>query len=92
LTGQPSVPFAITFNGLRLPRGPLRALLARHPFIDAIYDTNDLMRDAEFVVNRIWADTPVGAEDATNLPFLLKRAKALEPARRWKRRLQRLPR
>ena len=92
LTGQREVPFAITFNGLRLPRGPLRALLARHPFIDAIYDTNDLMHDAEFVVNRIWADTPVGAEDATNLPFLLKRAKALEPVRRWKRRLQRLPR
>jgi peptidoglycan/xylan/chitin deacetylase (PgdA/CDA1 family) len=92
LTGQREVPFAITFNGLRLPRGPLRELLARHPFIDAIYDTNDLMDDASFVVNRIWADTPVGAEEGTNLPFLLKRAKALEPLRRCRRRLQRLPR
>ncbi|MBM4383387.1 MAG: polysaccharide deacetylase family protein [Deltaproteobacteria bacterium] len=92
LTGQREVPFAITFNGLRLPRAPLRDLLARHPFIDTIYDTNDLMADAPFVVNRIWADTPAGAEQETNLPFLLKRAKALEPARRLKRTLQRLPR
>ena len=92
LTGQRSVPFAITFNGLALPREPLRDILARHPFIDAIYDTNDLMPDAPFVVNRIWADTPAAAERESNLPLLLKRARALEPARRWKRRLRQLPR
>jgi peptidoglycan/xylan/chitin deacetylase (PgdA/CDA1 family) len=93
LTGQAEVPFAITFNGLRLPRAGLAAALARHPFVSLIYDTNDLMPDHPRVLNRIWADTPAGTADGrSNLPLLLKRAKALEPVRRWKRRWQGLPR
>jgi peptidoglycan/xylan/chitin deacetylase (PgdA/CDA1 family) len=93
LTGRAEVPFAITFNGLRIPRTALASLLGRHPFISLVYDTNDLLADHPLVVNRIWADTPAGATaEASNLPFLLKRAKALEPIRRWKRRWQGLPR
>jgi peptidoglycan/xylan/chitin deacetylase (PgdA/CDA1 family) len=88
LTGQKKVPFAIPFNGIHLDRERLAALRARHEIIGLLYDTNDLMRDRPFVLNRVWCDTPRGdSEDGSNLRFLIKRAHGLEPLRKLKRRL-----
>jgi peptidoglycan/xylan/chitin deacetylase (PgdA/CDA1 family) len=93
LTGQPRIPFAIPFNGLDLARSELARLRDEAGCIDLIYDTNNLMRDRDFVVNRIWCDTPRGAGARhSNVPGLVQRARLYEPFRRIKRRLGGLPR
>jgi peptidoglycan/xylan/chitin deacetylase (PgdA/CDA1 family) len=93
ITGRARVPFAFPFNGLDLSRDALAALRDELGSIDLMYDTNNLMRDRPFIVNRIWCDTPSGATDArSNLPSLLWRAHAFEPLRAIKRRVRRLPR
>lgn len=87
-TGQATVPFAFPFNGLWMKRDRLDAIRKRCGFIDLFYDSNNLMRDRDFVVNRIWVDSPEGASAAvSNLPRLLRRAYALEPLRAMKRRM-----
>jgi len=85
-TGRVRVPFAFPFNGLALPRGPLAALRDELGSIDLMYDTNNLMRDRAFIVNRIWCDFPARSLEDTNLPALLARAHALEPLRAARRR------
>lgn len=85
LTGRARVPFAIPFNGLELPRDEL-ASWRDELGIDLIYDSNNRMADRDFVVNRIWCDTPRGAgAGRSNLPRLLTRAKLYEPLRRLRR-------
>ena len=92
LTGQEQVSFAIPFNGLELRREDLISLSTRYKYIDLIYDTNNLMRDHPFIVNRIWCDTMAGvSEQQSNIPSLIKRAYALEPLRRLKRNVQKRP-
>lgn len=89
LTGRDEVPFAIPFAGLRLDRNALAALLRERPFISLVYDSNDLMKDRDFIVNRVWCDTPYFAGPTrSNLPFLLQRAHGLEPLRAIRRRLR----
>jgi peptidoglycan/xylan/chitin deacetylase (PgdA/CDA1 family) len=93
ITGSARVPFAFPFNGLDLPRNALAKLRDELGTIDLMYDTNNLMRDRPFIVNRIWCDTPAGATtDRSNLPSLLWRAHVFEPLRAIKRRVRRLPR
>jgi hypothetical protein len=93
LTGRSRVPFAIPFNGLDLARDELGALREDLGSIDLIYDTNNRMRDRDFIVNRIWCDTPRGATARrSNVPALLRRARLYEPLRHIKRRLAGLPR
>lgn len=92
ITGRTRVPFAIPFNGLDLSRDALASLRDELGSIDLVYDTNNLMKDRSFIVNRIWCDTPKGATaERSNLPALLWRAHALEPLRAVKRRLRGLP-
>jgi peptidoglycan/xylan/chitin deacetylase (PgdA/CDA1 family) len=86
ITGRARVPFAFPFNGLTLPRSKLAALRDELG-VDLMYDTNNLMRDRDLIVNRIWADTPRGASASrSNLPALLSKAHLLEPLRVVKRR------
>ena len=78
LTHQDMVPFAIPFNGVNLPRNALAKLREDCACIDVIYDTNNLMKDRRFIINRIWCDTPAGdAEQCSNLGILVRRAYAL---------------
>jgi peptidoglycan/xylan/chitin deacetylase (PgdA/CDA1 family) len=93
LTERARVPFAIPFNGLELARGELAHLREELGNVDLVYDTNNHMPDRNFIVNRIWCDTPKGAGARhSNLPALLRRAALYEPFRRIKRRLSGLPR
>jgi peptidoglycan/xylan/chitin deacetylase (PgdA/CDA1 family) len=86
ITGRRLVPFAFPFNGVQLPRRQLKALLSELDSIDLMYDTNNLMRDSDFIVNRIWSDTPRGASRSrSNLSTLIRMAYFLEPARVVKR-------
>ena len=89
ITGRRFVPFAFPFNGVELPRRRLEELLSELDSIDLMYDTNNLMRDSDFIVNRIWSDTPRGASRSrSNLPALIRMAYFLEPARAMKRGLR----
>ncbi len=86
LTGQDDVPFAIPFEGLSLRRDRLAELRRTHPVLSLVYDSHNLMKDRDFMVNRIWCDPPRGdAPGRSNLPLLLKRAYAFEPLRVLKR-------
>lgn len=86
LTGQAKVPFAFPFNGLWMDRDRIEAIRKKTGFIDLFYDSNNLMKDRDFVVNRIWVDSPDGAASGrSNLPRMLRRAHALEPIRAMKR-------
>jgi peptidoglycan/xylan/chitin deacetylase (PgdA/CDA1 family) len=87
LTGAERFPFAIPFNGLELDRGRLARLREEDGSMSLIYDTNNLMQDADFVVNRIWADSPRGAGGGSNIPALLCKAHLLEPLRVLRRKL-----
>jgi len=90
ITGERRVPFAIPFGGLELPRDSLASLLAGEDGISLVYDTNDLMRDRDFFVNRIQVDTPRGSwRGRSNLGLLIGRARALEPLRALRRRVLR---
>ncbi|MDH3539858.1 MAG: polysaccharide deacetylase family protein [Acidimicrobiia bacterium] len=85
LTGQERVPFAFPFNGLSLDRDALAGLRRVNPFVGLLYDTNTLMRDRPFIVNRIDADSVTGTTSGvSNLPLLLKIAHVREPIRRIK--------
>ncbi|MGZ5730998.1 MAG: polysaccharide deacetylase family protein [Caldimonas sp.] len=86
ITGRTRVPFAFPFNGMSLPRSRL-APMREELGIDLMYDTNNLMTDRSFIVNRIWVDTPRGATlSHSNLPAVLSRAHLFEPLRAVKRR------
>ena len=86
LTGERTVPFAIPFGGLGLARDRLASLVGQEQGISLVYDTNDLMRDHPFVVNRIQADDPKGSwRGRSNLGLLIGRARVLEPLRAWRR-------
>ncbi len=92
LTGRPRVPFAFPFNGIDLPRRRLAELHAEAGVVDLMYDTNYFMKDADFIVNRVWCDTPKDeSPPESNLPGILRRARALEPLRALKRRFSGRP-
>ena len=82
ITGRAQVPFAFPFNGLRLSRTKLESMRSELGSIDLMYDTNNLMRDRDFILNRICGDIPAGATATrSNLPRLIGRARLLEPLR-----------
>lgn len=75
LTGQEKVPFAFPYNGEGIDRGLLADLRRRHPFIELIFDTGGLRREAPFIIDRIWADPPPKAGGLrSSLPELLRRS------------------
>lgn len=89
LTGTRTVPFAFPFNGLDLSRDALERLRRDHPQVGLMYDTNHLMRDRDFIVNRVPGDlTPLAGSDAPGISWALKRAYALEHFRSLRRRLR----
>ncbi len=76
LTGQESVPFSFPYSATGTDRGLLAEIRARHPFLELFYDTMDLRKDVDFIVNRIWAEKSAyrTAGKDTNVPALLHAA------------------
>jgi len=90
LTGRDEVPFAIPFNGARLDRDALAELQRTTEGLGLIFDTNNLRIERDFLVNRVWCDSPVGAAPgASNVPHVMRRAHTLEPLRAARRLLRR---
>jgi peptidoglycan/xylan/chitin deacetylase (PgdA/CDA1 family) len=72
LTGQAVVPFAFPFSGAGIDRRLLAQVMADHPFIGLMFDTQKLKKDSSFVVNRICCDTPpADSAQGSNLPTAL---------------------
>lgn len=89
LTGQERVPFSFPYSGTGTDRSLLAGIRARHPFLGLFYDTIDLRKDVDFIVNRIWAEKSAyrTAGKETNVPALLHaayRAEAYAAMRGWR--------
>ena len=90
ITGVERTPIAFPFNSGDLSRDGLERLRRDHPQVDLMYDTNNLMRDRDFIVNRIPADEPSpAAHRGPDVAWTIKRAHALEPLRFLQRRFLR---
>jgi peptidoglycan/xylan/chitin deacetylase (PgdA/CDA1 family) len=75
ITGQEIVPFSFPHSAFGLNRRMLADVRARHPFIGLLFDTKGLRRDADFIINRIWAEDPLGRnQGAQPIPALLQAA------------------
>lgn len=76
------VPFAFPFNGRGVSRTMLGLLREAHPELGLFFDSTELARDREFVVNRLVVDDPAGAAaNGSNLSSRLRRAYAREMVR-----------
>lgn len=89
LTGQERVPFSFPYSATGTDRALLAEIRVRHPFLGLFYDTMDLRKDVDFIVNRIWAEKSAyrTAGRETNVPALLHaayRAEAYAAMRNWR--------
>src|SRR6266567_5255681 len=88
ITGRPRVPFSFPFNGFGFPGDTFTSLRDRLGGIDLFYDSNNVLEDRAFILNRICADTPKGTRSGkSNLPSLLLQARLLRPIRALRRRM-----
>lgn len=76
LTGQERVPFSFPYSATGTDRALLAEIRTRHPDLGLFYDTMDLRKDVDFIVNRIWAEKSAyrAAGKETNVPALLHAA------------------
>jgi peptidoglycan/xylan/chitin deacetylase (PgdA/CDA1 family) len=75
LTGAERVPFAFPYDAKGVRRDDLRQLLREHPFLELMFGSDQLDVDADFLVNRILADTPPrGGRPVSNLSGYLRGA------------------
>jgi peptidoglycan/xylan/chitin deacetylase (PgdA/CDA1 family) len=85
ITGQKKVPFAFPYTGNGLENAFLADLLRRYEFIELFFDLQGLYRSPPFIVNRLWADLPLGSDkDKANLAYQLRQA--WSQAEVWSRR------
>ena len=73
ITGQEIIPFAFPHSGAGLDRRFLADIRARHPFVGLFFDTKGMRRDADFIINRVWAERVPGSRKTSlekkPLPF-----------------------
>lgn len=75
ITGAAQVPFAFPFHGVGVDRELLADIRRRHDFVGLIFDTQKLVADERFIVQRVPSDsTARAAPGASNLPYLMVRA------------------
>lgn len=71
--GGGRIPFAFPFRGDGLDRGHLRRILDENPWIGPLFDVRGVNDDAEFIANRVIADTrPAPGAASSNVPDLLR--------------------
>lgn len=58
LTGIKNVPFAFPFSGDGLDRAFLKNLLSKYKFVGLLFDLHGLRKDKDFIINRIWCESP----------------------------------
>ncbi len=70
LIGKEQVPFSFPHSAEGIERDLLAEVRAGNPSVGLLFDTRGLRTDVDFMVNRIWAETP--AYDDFILPNLLR--------------------
>ncbi len=75
LTGQFSVPFSFPNSGDGVDRNFLADIRKRNPQVGLFFDTKALKQDRNFIMNRIWAESPwFNPDGSRQLPEILHRA------------------
>jgi hypothetical protein len=88
ITGRARVPFSFPFNGFGVPADRLAASRDRLGGIDLFYESNNVMKERDFILSRICADTPTGTTSGqSNLSKLLLQARLLRPIRALRHRM-----
>lgn len=83
LVGAANVPFAFPFNGTNIDRDLINSILQRHPWIRVVSDSQGLLKDRSFVIQRIASDTPDRSTPRrSNLGPLIRRSYMNELRRR----------
>jgi len=59
LLGVNHLPFAFPYHGGLIDRHFLKDIISKHRFIDFLFDTHSLRKEEDFIINRIWAESPV---------------------------------
>jgi len=62
ITGQEIVPFSFPQSAGNIDRSWLAELLDRNPSIGILFDTKDLRKERDFMINRIWAERPISPD------------------------------
>jgi peptidoglycan/xylan/chitin deacetylase (PgdA/CDA1 family) len=60
ITGQDYIPFSFPHSAWGVDRTLLEELRDQNSFIGLFFDTKGLHQDKRFIVNRIWAERPIG--------------------------------
>ncbi len=59
VTGQEVVPFSFPQSAGNISRVQLADIRLHNPQVGYLFDTKDLRKDADFMVNRVWAERPL---------------------------------
>jgi peptidoglycan/xylan/chitin deacetylase (PgdA/CDA1 family) len=75
ITGQDVVPFSFPHSAFGVSRQLLADIRQRHSFVGLLFDTKGVRKDADFIVNRVWAERPLTpARELHPLPEVLHHA------------------
>lgn len=75
LTGAKEIPFAFPFSGDGVSREFLRDLRKRFRSIGLFFDLGGIRADADFIVNRIWCESPLlSPSQRSKMPVILRNA------------------
>jgi hypothetical protein len=62
ITAQEVIPFSFPHSAWGIDRAILVDIRERNPLIGLMFDTKGLRQDLNFIVNRIWAERPLGGD------------------------------
>jgi len=75
LTGTEKCPFAFPYSGDGVSLSFLYELKAKYPFLGLFFDLGGFWSRADFVVNRIWCESPLlSPSPASSMPAILRNA------------------
>ena len=56
--GQEPVPFSFPNSAAGIDRHLLSTIIQKHPRVGLLFDTKGLYKDMQFIINRIWVESP----------------------------------
>jgi peptidoglycan/xylan/chitin deacetylase (PgdA/CDA1 family) len=58
LLGVNHLPFAFPYHGGSIDRNFLKDIISKHGYIDFFFDAHSLIKEEDFIINRIWVESP----------------------------------
>jgi peptidoglycan/xylan/chitin deacetylase (PgdA/CDA1 family) len=68
------IPFAFPFSASGVDRQAFQRILNRNKQVGLTFDTQGIKKDAAFVFNRIWSDSPIPNVDGSDLRIRVRKA------------------